>query len=944
METTRFLRRALSDTGPYCALAIQKGNIEQRFFNTIEELANYSNEADESGKDAYFALGTFKSKASRNAVNVRDMRSFFIDIDCRPEKDQTKNYANKKDGLAALRKFCVDTGLPRPFLVDSGGGIHAYWFLDEPAPVSDWLPIAKKLKSLCAKHGFRIDKAVPADAARVLRVPNTKNYKDEPPTTVSFLGLELTPAISLSKFSSILGNVADTGSGGIFKGVIQGSDALVDSHVNNIEAYFKVILQKSISGRGCAQIRYIVGEQEAIEEPLWRAGLSIAKFCEDGRKAAHIISNKHSDYDPEETEKKLEKIAGPYTCDTFRDLNPEFCEKCKHKITSPIVLGQKIKEATDEDNTVTAKSDSASQDSVQEYKIPQYPKPYFRGANGGVYVRTVNKDGDDEERVIYHNDLYVVKRVKDAEEGECIVMRLHLPRDGVREFTVPLTAATSKDEFRKVLAAQGVAVTRMDDIMYYAMSWVNKLQISQTADIAHTQFGWTDEKGTSFVIGDSEIFADRVEFNPPSSKTSSMMDAFKPQGSLEEWKKAMDFYNRPGFEVHQFVVGLGFGSVLMQFTPLMSAGFHMFSKDSGVGKTTALRAALSIWGNPDELMLTDQDTMNTKMHRGEVYHNLPLCVDEMTNTTGSELSNFAYQITGGRQRGRMRSSSNSERHRGKPWRLLAITTGNASIVERIASFKTMPKAEAMRILEYNMPTIEFDTKNETDVFSAQLLRNYGWAGRIFVTYCINNIEQVKHIYKEVQRRVDTQARLTAQNRFWSEATTCGIAGNLIASKLGLVNYSSRNLFHWAVNDMLSNNGENYEELGSPIEEMLNDYVYEYWANFIWIKSTEVSTGKNNNGLDTLTVPDQMPRASIRGRYEPDTKTLYLLPKPFRTWCTDQQLNYAQVRDTLKRKMGAYSSKVRIDKGTKMSLPPVNVLVVRMNISEKHDEGNVKKES
>ena len=71
--------------------------------------------------------------------------------------------------------------------------------------------------------------------------------------------------------------------------------------------------------------------------------------------------------------------------------------------------------------------------------------------------------------------LYVVKRIMDVEVGEAIVMRLHLPQDGIREFTVPLTSVTSKEELRKQLSMHGIAVLRMDDIMAYTTTWVTSI-------------------------------------------------------------------------------------------------------------------------------------------------------------------------------------------------------------------------------------------------------------------------------------------------------------------------------------------------------------------------------------------------------------------------------------------------------------------------------------
>ena len=54
----------------------------------------------------------------------------------------------------------------------------------------------------------------------------------------------------------------------------------------------------------------------------------------------------------------------------------------------------------------------------------------------------------------------------------------------MREFTVPLTAITSREEFRKQMSMQGVAVTKMDKLMTYMTTWINELQATTKADKA----------------------------------------------------------------------------------------------------------------------------------------------------------------------------------------------------------------------------------------------------------------------------------------------------------------------------------------------------------------------------------------------------------------------------------------------------------------------------
>lgn len=83
-----------------------------------------------------------------------------------------------------MHKFLTDTGLPNPILNNSGGGIHVFWPLTEDIPVATWVPIAKAIKALTKKHNLFADAAITADAARILRVPGTHNYKLATPRPV----------------------------------------------------------------------------------------------------------------------------------------------------------------------------------------------------------------------------------------------------------------------------------------------------------------------------------------------------------------------------------------------------------------------------------------------------------------------------------------------------------------------------------------------------------------------------------------------------------------------------------------------------------------------------------------------------------------------------------------------------------------------------------------
>lgn len=948
METKKFLQRALGNDGYYCVFAAKDGRKKQKFYDNLDAVVQATTNFDNEGWDAYFALATFQDDMTREAANVRQMRSFYIDLDCgvNLKSGKPKPFKTQVEAISALRQFCKDTGLPRPLLVNSGYGVHVYWHLDAPVSMADWLPVAERLKRLCAEKGFEADSAVTADAARILRLPGTHNYKDTTPKLVEFFGTSWPEPVTLEKFRTALGDdpapvLPKTSSTPLERNAVQ------DALMGNKESIFRTIVMKTAEGKGCAQIGHMLANPADIDEPMWRAGLSIAKHCSDGAKAVHKLSKGHPEYDYEETELKVSRIKGPYLCTRFDEYRPGVCAACPNfgKVKSPIVLGMQVREATDEDNVVQAPPASSALfagASNVTYLIPKFPRPYFRGANGGVYIRKVDEDGEVEEKCIYHNDLYVIRRVRDPETGEGIVMRLHLPHDPVKEFTVPLTAVGSRDDFRKHMSAQGVAVMKMDDLMSYTMQWVNELQAVAKADEARRQFGWSDEACSSFVLGNKEYTATAEKDNPPSTTTLALIDYFKPKGSLEEWKKTVGFYARPGFELHQYVVATGFGSVLMHFMPIHAAGLHLYSKESGLGKTTAMLAASSIWGKPDKVILNREDTYNFKMMRGEVYHNLPFMLDEVTNMSGRDLSDMVYQLTGGTQKGRMTSGANAERHRGEPWKLLAVTTGNASIIERISMAKAMPKAEAQRMLEVRVDRIfkAPSDKMETDDFAKAVNENYGWAGPIFVQHVMRNLGSVQQLLQQVQSRIDKAAGLTAENRFWSAHAACTLTGAVLAAQAGLLAYDTKTLFNWVVNTLLAENKRTTSDMVASVEDTLNDYINEHWSNFLWIKSTDDLRGKNNNGLDTLTVPEALPKGKLVGRYETDVKRVFLVPKFLKAWCGDQQINYSALVQELITNMGGKKMKARLAKGTHMNLPATDVIMVECDLPLPEGVANV----
>ena len=87
MEPQAFLAAVLPPPGHgyYCAVALPSK--VQKFSEDISYVNAYAQRWAEQGKDAYFALATFREEGSREAATAAFIKSVFIDMD---------GYASKK--------------------------------------------------------------------------------------------------------------------------------------------------------------------------------------------------------------------------------------------------------------------------------------------------------------------------------------------------------------------------------------------------------------------------------------------------------------------------------------------------------------------------------------------------------------------------------------------------------------------------------------------------------------------------------------------------------------------------------------------------------------------------------------------------------------------------------------------------------------------------------
>ncbi len=956
MDTQQFLDTVLGDKGFYCTVSIKEivGNtgdlekkVREQFTETTKDtLANIQDFAKKDS-DVYVALATFKTE-KRAKTNIQQLKTLFLDIDCGEKKD----YPTKTEARTALKEFYKRHQLPAPsILVDSGRGWHVYWVLDKPYPIEEWQPVAEKLKLACSQFGLHIDKQVTADAARILRVPNTLNHKTSPPLNctvhsnnagvtsledfASKLPEDLIPVLTNKEYSQ------------------EDQEDIQNLIGNTYVKRFGLLLERTMQGAGCAQIDRAVNTPNDLSYATWTHVISIAKFCDideslaRGMENVHAISSSYHKYTEHQTNSVAKSIQAPHGCQRFEEDYPEACEGCPHKenpnFKTPISLAVQANEASEEDHIVSIPENSEAifdddESDRGEIKTPKYPRPYFRFKEGGIGIRTTT-NGDIEEKQILGTDLYIIRKLRDRTSGTAFIFRHHTKREGIRDFMIPLQKLVGAESFKVEMAKKGVFTMQFNALKSYIGKCIEAAELMEEHTVAD-QFGWTHDN-KSFILGDREIFSDSVKPNYPSTITEHYFPHFYKNGSLEEWKKIPRFFDKSGFEPHQYMFALSFAAPLMVFAPKIAGSiYHLKSLESGFGKSTGQFAGASVWGDPTLVVQKGDDTFASVWKVTETYKNIVVYLDELSNKDGKELSNFAYAVSGGMQRNRLRGNSGEtvERYRGKPWRTLVPTSGNISILETIsAEFRTHPKGEAQRVLEAEtMVKLKEDaeTTKEGIELNHLLENNYGWAGEIYIKKVVKHKEVAEKALLVYINRLIERTGLTAQNRYWLWQAAGALAGLSIAGRLGLHELNITNLEDWICSQLRTARNETMA-MAVDIEDVIAQYLADNNRSILRIDSG--NTNIEDPELEVFLAADEKPMYKFVARVESNTNTLYLLPAPFKRWCTLRKLDYGSLRRMIMDRLGGVSMKYRLSTGVKtLNLPPTYVIRLKWS-EERHGD-------
>ena len=960
--------------GYYCAVELSNKK-EHVFGQTLEEIMPTVEKWAAKGLDTYFALGTFGTNKNRTKDNMHASQVLAVDIDCNHPKDlpsvlneetgemvvKAKAYPSPKAGAQALAKFCEDTGLSAlgdPWIVHSGGGIHAYWPLDEVLFKEDWYPLAKRFKELCHKFNLQIDNAITSDASRVLRVPDTINTGIKNGRAVR----EETRVRGLSEGNRF--NVADIEAvllaNGIDKDFVKPPttssslalpgqrptsvkpSSLSAALTQNSVTLFKKILVKTKQGTGCAQLQnYVENASDDGMEPIWRGMLSWAKVCEDGEKAAVWLSDLHP-YSHERMHQKLAEIKGPYSCAAMDDMSPGICRGCSHwgKITNPLIWGREMSVVTNETTIELPPSNDAADDAEPILVAqPAPPHGFAYGKRGGVFMERKELDADGREitkqimlcaQTIFPVDILNNNGVHEVHF--CVVRNKQL-----QEVMLPQQHVASQAETIKHLSSQNVMAAfgaGNDKNFYtYIRASVEKLSTEKDPIMMPPSYGWQDDD--TFVFASRVYSANKPPVLVPLPDLKNVVANTKPTGTLENWRKVIDMMVRRKLWDQLAVVLAGMASPLMKFTGLFGATVHVASMESGTGKSLSLDAAASIWGHPQHYRTGSGTSPVAMQQRLGHLRSLPMITDEITTNNRKDFEwfpAFLFSMSEGRGKERMEAGSNKERLNLSTWASFTLMSSNRPAVDYMTGErKHSSEGELRRYIEFNMDK-KLEWSHEEIEIIKSLSQNYAVAGEVLAQFFVDNVGMLRELVPDCVRRMYTEYKAPNDERYWMALVGCVVAAGLIASDkhTGLCNIPLQEIIE-SYRRQIANLRACIKGGKRTAEDVLNAYIQEYQGKFVVVKYGD-KAGPAAMFSDGTSVGRTTTRQEVMGRVEhgvsPGTVDFYIEERLLRAFCSNMSFSYATFKTEIAQTFSVYAAPKK-DMLAKTDGPPMRVLALKL---------------
>ena len=227
--------------------------------------------------------------------------------------------------------------------------------------------------------------------------------------------------------------------------------------------------------------------------------------------------------------------------------------------------------------------------------------------------------------------------------------------------------ASDGSEYRRALLSQGLQIAPSTQARQRLTEYLQTAPVKMRARCV-TKTGWHNG---AFVMPDTTLGenADRVLLQSLHEPA-----AMRTAGTLNDWRDSVAALCAGNSRL-TLAISAAFAAPLLDITGDDSGGINLQGQSS-TGKTTALNAAVSVWGGPDYLQRW-RATGNGLEATAQAHNDALLCLDELAQVDAREAGEVAYMLANGT--GKQRAQRDGLAKPKASWRVLFLSAGEIGL-------------------------------------------------------------------------------------------------------------------------------------------------------------------------------------------------------------------------------------------------------------------------
>jgi uncharacterized protein (DUF927 family) len=290
----------------------------------------------------------------------------------------------------------------------------------------------------------------------------------------------------------------------------------------------------------------------------------------------------------------------------------------------------------------------------------------------GVYHAPLRQDDDDEQHPRWiASSLRVIAKTRDEKSGEWGRLLEWRDDDGtLHRWAMPMELLQGDGSaLRSELARRGLSIATGKSSRDMLAAYIQVFPLSPRARCVE-RLGWHQNVYVTptEAIGQSD---EMVVFQ----NAHAIEPAFAVAGSVDDWRNNVAAVSQGNSRL-VFTISVAFAGPLAEIAGEDSGGFHLRGSSSG-GKTTSLKVAASVWGNPNVYPRLWRATTNGLEGLAALHNDGLLILDELSQVDPRDVGEAAYMLANGQ--GKARATRTGTARQAQRWRLLFLSAGEESL-------------------------------------------------------------------------------------------------------------------------------------------------------------------------------------------------------------------------------------------------------------------------